>query len=817
MSVAIAEPPAGVTSTTAAPAGAAHRPNSTLIVLYLALGGLSFAVLQSLVAPALSTIGRDLDASTSNISWILTAYLLSASVLTPILGRLGDMVGKRKILIVVLALLLVGTLLAALAPNLGVLIVARALQGAAGAVMPLSIGIVRDELPREKVSVTIGLLSAIFGIGAGVGIVAAGPIVAHLSWHWLFWLPLVLVVIALVGVIFGMPESPVRKPGRLDLVGTAVLSIGLVAVLLAITEGETWGWGSAKTLTLLIGGAVALVVFVLVELRVAEPLIDVRLFTIRGVWTAHVVALVFGFAMFGTFVLVPTLLQLPTLTGYGFGKTVSQSGLFLLPTVIMMVIAGPIAGFLVRSVGPKVPMLLGALSVTAAFIVPGFTHAELWQVVLSGILTGIGIGLALAATSNAIIESVPAEQTGQAIGANTVLRTIGSSVGTAVIAALISSHTTAQGLPTDDAFTVGFWTCAGVGALAILGALAAPSIRRRQTAPALTPVARHGAGAPSSTGQVEQPRHETPADALHLELATTTLDVEPTAEPTAGSGAGSGAEPAVVTLAISGTVRQNVGHPLPGAQVTLADQSGRQVARTVSDDAGTYRLPLQHGGTYLLIVAAAQLAPTAALVAVGDQPVRRDVTLTGRAAITGRVIKNDPHGEGSLGVVDALITLTDVTGEVVGSARSGHDGGYSFERLTAGSYVLTAQSSDHRPMARSVEVTDSGAVACDLTVTGGGRLTGAVVAASDGRGVREATVTLVDADGQVVATTSTGVDGDYLFDNLGASRYTLTAAGYAPVALEVVVEEDAISSLQIELGTPTPVGETDDVVTADQR
>ncbi|WP_217642568.1 MFS transporter, partial [Curtobacterium sp. MCBA15_013] len=169
----------------------------------MSLGGLSFAVLQSLVAPALSTIGHDLGASTSATSWVLTAYLLSASVLTPILGRLGDMVGKRKVLIVVLPILLVGAVLAALAPNLGTLIVGRALQGAAGAVMPLSIGIVRDELPKEKVSVTIGLLSAIFGIGAGVGIVAAGPIVEHLSWHWLFWLPAVLVVIALLGAVFG--------------------------------------------------------------------------------------------------------------------------------------------------------------------------------------------------------------------------------------------------------------------------------------------------------------------------------------------------------------------------------------------------------------------------------------------------------------------------------------------------------------------------------------------------------------------------------------------------------------------------------------
>lgn len=462
-----------------APKDSAGRPRGTAIIAYLSLGGLSFAVLQSLVAPALGTIGQDLGVSTASASWVLTAYLLSAAVLTPILGRLGDMVGKRKVLIVVLALLLVGAVLAALATNLTVLIIARILQGAAGAVMPLSIGIVRDELPKERVSVTIGLLSAIFGIGAGVGIVAAGPIVESLSWHWLFWIPAGLVLIALLGAIFGMPESPVRTPGRLDTLGAGILSLGLVALLLAISEGQTWGWADGRTIGLLGGGTVLLVVFVLVELRVAEPLIDLRLFRHRGVWTAHVVALAFGFAMFGTFILVPTLLQLPTVLGYGFGKSVSEAGVYLLPTVAAMVVSGVVAGVLIRRIGPKVPMIVGSVAVVVAFALPALGHAEEWQILLSGVLTGIGIGMALAATSNAIVESVPATQTGEAISANTVLRTIGSSIGTAVIAALITSNTTALGAPADHAFTAGFWVSAGVGVLALLAALAAPSVRGR--------------------------------------------------------------------------------------------------------------------------------------------------------------------------------------------------------------------------------------------------------------------------------------------------------------------------------------------------
>nr|BFE57872.1 MFS transporter [Dactylosporangium thailandense] len=456
-----------------------RHSNSTLVVLFLSLGGLAFAVLQSLVAPALPIIAKDLDASTGDISWILTAYLLSASVLTPILGRLGDMVGKRRVMLVVLVILAAGTLLAALAPNLTVLIVARALQGAAGAIMPLSIGIVRDELPRERVGVTVGLLSAIFGIGAGVGIVAAGPIVDHLSWHWLFWFPLVVVAVALLGVFFGVPESPVRAPGRLDVVGALILSVSLVSLLLAISKGREWGWGSGETLGLLVAGVVLLAVFVVVELKVREPLVDMRLMALRGVWATNLVALIFGFAMFGTFVLVPTLLELPAATGYGFGKSVSQAGLFLLPTVLMMLVFGPLAGLLDRRFGPKVPMALGAIAVTAAFALPAVGHGALWQILVSGLFTGAGIGLAFAAMSNAIIESVPATHTGEAASVNTIARTIGSSIGTAVIAAVIASNTTSRGLPTDDAFTKGFWLCAGVAVLGIVAALILPSARRR--------------------------------------------------------------------------------------------------------------------------------------------------------------------------------------------------------------------------------------------------------------------------------------------------------------------------------------------------
>jgi EmrB/QacA subfamily drug resistance transporter len=463
----------------APPTRTGRHANTGLVVVFLSLAGLSFAILTSLVAPALPTIAEDLHTSTSSVSWVLTAYLLAAAVLTPILGRLGDMVGKRRVLLIVIAVLAAGTLLAALATSLSVLIVARLLQGAAGAILPLSIGIVRDELPHERVGLTVGILSAIFGVGGGLGIVLSGPIVAHLSWHWLFWIPLVLVLVALAGVAFGVPESQVRAPGRVDLIGAGILSGALASLLLAISKGQQWGWAGASTLGLLAAGVVLLVVFVLVELRVHEPLIDMRLMRIRGVWATDLLSLVFGFLMFGVFILIPLLLELPSATGYGFGKSVTQAGLFLLPTTVMMMIFGPMSGLLDRRFGPKLPLFLGAIAATAAFVVPAFAHDTTGALLVSCLLNGAGVGLGLAAMSNAIIESVPATHTGEATGVNSVVRTIGGSIGTAVVAAILASNSTAQGLPTDQAFTAGFWVCASVGIIGIAAVLAVPSARRR--------------------------------------------------------------------------------------------------------------------------------------------------------------------------------------------------------------------------------------------------------------------------------------------------------------------------------------------------
>src|SRR4051794_5136102 len=320
------------------------RQHYGLTFAALTLAGISFALLQSLVAPALPEIQRDLHASQTSVAWILTAYLLSASILTPIVGRLGDMFGKARTLVLTLVVLAVGTLLAALATSIEVLIAARVIQGCGGAIFPLAFGIIRDEFPRERVVGGIALISALLGIGGGLGIVLAGPIVDALSYHWLFWLPLGLVILVTVATVLFVPESPIKTPGRVHWLGAVLLSGWLVCLLVAISEGSSWGWGDARTVGLLAAGLLLLVAWMLLEERADEPLVDMRMMRIRGVWTVNAAAFLVGAGMYSSFILIPQFTETPRDAGYGFGASVTQAGLFLLPSTVGMLVIGPLGG-----------------------------------------------------------------------------------------------------------------------------------------------------------------------------------------------------------------------------------------------------------------------------------------------------------------------------------------------------------------------------------------------------------------------------------------------------------------------------------------
>ncbi|CAB4962234.1 unannotated protein [freshwater metagenome] len=431
-------------------------PNLTLAVL--ALGGVAFALLQSLVAPALPDIQKELDTTASAVAWVLTGYLLSASVATPIVGRLGDMFGKERVLMIVLAILCAGTALAAVASSIGVLIAARVIQGVGGGIFPLAFGIIRDEFPREKVAGAIGLMSALLGIGGGLGIVLAGVIVDNLSYHWLFWFPLVAVVIAAVTTHFFVPESPIKTPGKINWAAAILMSLGLAGVLLAVSEGSSWGWLSAKTVGLFVLGLVVLAAWVRTELRSEVPLVDMNMMRIKGVWTTNVVALLLGVGMYSSFILVPQLVQQPESTGYGFGSSVTEAGLFMVPSALFMIVAGAFAGRLEARFGSKPPLMVGTAFTAGSFLLLIVAHDVKAGIYASSVLQGIGIGLAFASLANLIVQNVRQDQTGVATGMNTVMRSLGGAIGGQIAAAILAAQVVG-GLPSEDGFTIAFVFC----------------------------------------------------------------------------------------------------------------------------------------------------------------------------------------------------------------------------------------------------------------------------------------------------------------------------------------------------------------------
>jgi EmrB/QacA subfamily drug resistance transporter len=467
------------------------HPNVILAVVSLA--GMAYSMLSSAVIPALPTIQHSLHTSETGVTWLLTGYLLSASVGTSILGRLGDIYGKERLLLVTLVVLAAGTLLAALAPSLGVLILARVIQGAGGGIFPLAFGIVRDEFPPERVAGSIGVVSSILGVGGGIGIVIGGLIVEHLSWHWLFWVPLLITIAAAVCTWLFVPESPVRVPGRVNWGAAALMSAGMCLVLIAISETISWGWGSPKTLVMLVVGLLLLVAWVTYEVRSDEPLIDMAMMRIRGVWTTNLVAYLIGAGMYSSFLIYPQFAQLPRSTGFGFGASVVTAGLYLLPAAFGMGVLGTVAGRVARRFGSKQAVTVGSAVTAVAFGFLAALHGHPIDMLISAALMGIGIGLAFAALGNLIVRAVPPGQTGVATGMNTVMRTLGGALGGQIIATFIADNV-AHGLPTVTGFTDSFWLAAVFLVGAVGAALLVPT-----AAPAPTPV-----GADPEFAQVQE-------------------------------------------------------------------------------------------------------------------------------------------------------------------------------------------------------------------------------------------------------------------------------------------------------------------------
>jgi MFS family permease len=452
----------------------------------LAFPALIFSLSQTAVIPALGEMARDLHTTPSAVAWTLSGNLVASAVLTPVLGRLGDMLGRRRILVLSLSLFALGSVVSAAGPTIAVVVLGRIIQGGGGGIFPLCFGLARDQFPPEKVPSSIGLISALTGIGGGVGLIVGGVFTDQLSFRWIFGTNAVLAALGALAAHRLLPTVHTRESGRVDVRGAIVLGIGLSCPLIAISKANDWGWSSPKTLCMIAFGLIVLALWVGLEQHTPSPLVHIPTLARPQVLVSNLSTMLVGFAMFGSFVLTPQLLQSPKSTGYGFGLTATQSGLLMVPGAIVGLVFGPLSGVIGKRLGAKVPMALGCVISAIGLGLTSVMHGSIWQFLLFVGISNCGTGMAFAAMPNLIVEAVPLEMTGQATGVNALVRSVGSSVGSQLIAALLASGIVAGAVyPIGSAYTKAFAIAGGVAlAAAIAGAL----IPRRGSAAQSTPL-----------------------------------------------------------------------------------------------------------------------------------------------------------------------------------------------------------------------------------------------------------------------------------------------------------------------------------------
>ncbi|MFG2576821.1 MFS transporter [Streptomyces sp. NPDC048481] len=420
------------------------RPGA--VIATLAFAGTTAAIMQTLVTPLIAELPQILDTSSSNAAWVITVTLLVAAVCVPVVGRLGDLVGKRRMLLACSAPLIVGSVVCALASDVVTMIVGRGLQGMGMGMVPLGIALLRDVVPAEKLSGSIALVSASMGIGGAIGLPLAAAVAQYANWRVLFWGSAVLAAVVAVLIFLLVPDVPAGAKGqRFDLPGAIGLGVGLVSLLLAVSKGADWGWASGATLGLFALAVVALLAWGLWEVRTTDPLVDLRTTARPRVLLTNVASVFVGFGMYASMLVMPQLLQFPEATGYGLGQSMLAAGLWIAPGGLMMMLVSPLGGKLTNARGPKFTLVCGALVLAAGYFASMALIGSAWGVMLVTVITSSGVGLAYGAMPALIMSSVPVTETAAANGFNTLMRSLGTSIGSAVIGVILSQMTTTLG------------------------------------------------------------------------------------------------------------------------------------------------------------------------------------------------------------------------------------------------------------------------------------------------------------------------------------------------------------------------------------
>ncbi|MEZ7153746.1 MFS transporter [Streptomyces sp. MAD19A] len=550
-------------TTPARPSGRA----GAAVVPVLAFAGIVVAVMQTLLVPVIKDLPQLLDTAPADATWVLTSTLLSGAVATPIMGRLGDLFGKRRMLVVSLAVMVVGALVSAFTSDLLVMIAGRTLQGFAMGAIPLGIGLMRDMLPRERLGSAMALMSSSIGVGGGLALPAAALVAQHTDWHALYLGAAGLGVLAIALTLAVVPESPLRAKGSFDLPGALGLTAGLLLFLLPVSKGSAWGWTSGTTLGLFGAAAVVLLLWGLMELRVAAPLVDLRTTARREVLLTNLASIMVGVSFFVVSLVLPQLLQLPTASD-GLGQSMVVAGLCVAPLGLTMMFTAPVYARLSARYGPKVTLIIGLLVIAAGYGGGLGLMSAAWQTVVTSVVLGAGIGLAYSSLPALIVGAVPASETGAANGLNTLMRSIGTSVSSAVIGMVLANTSDVVGgvaVPTLHGFRVSFGIATAAVAVGLVLALFLPGRR------------------PSAHPQLRASSEEE----ANLERARETL------------------------RGFRGRVLDASAAPVARARVTLIDRHGRRAGATVTAADGTYALAVPAQGPYVLAARAPGHGPLA--------------------------------------------------------------------------------------------------------------------------------------------------------------------------------------------------------------
>jgi EmrB/QacA subfamily drug resistance transporter len=793
---------AGPPVTTAPAADAPMSKRETLEALSGLLLALFVGLLSStIVSNALPTITSKLEGTQSQYTWVITASLLAATATTPIWGKLADLYSKKLLVQAAIVVFVIGSALSGLSQSMGMLIGFRVIQGVGmGGLQALAQVVIGALIPPRERGKYSGYLGAVMAVATVGGPLLGGVIVdtSWLGWRWTFYVcvPVALVALGLLQKTLHLPV--VKQKASIDWLGATLISAAVSDLLIWVTyAGNQFDWLSWQSAVMAGGGLVALLLTVLVESRVREPIIPLSIVRDRTTALAIIASIAVGVGMFGASVFFGQYFQIAR------GWSPTKAGLATIPMIGALLVSSTVSGQLITRTGKwKRYLVLGTVLLTAGMGLLGTIDHRTSYAVMAGYmaLLGLGVGMSMQNLVLAVQNTVDVRSIGAASSVVTFFRSMGGAAGVSVLGSVAATQVSsrvaeglrAMGLPAPqgggsesldlamlpapirdlvrgvygDVIGDVFVYAALISAVAVLAVLFIKEVplRSSNALTAEAPTAEQAAPAPTS--------------------ATAGAVAAPVAPASLGNLTG---------RVVIGRVLRGDGRPLAGASVTLTDVSGRQVDRSRSGADGDYRLHPSTGGTYLLIAAAPQLAPNASMVAMADSPVHRDVVLAGGSVLCGHV-----RGADGEPLADALVTLTDVHGEVVGSHVTGPGGRFEVAELLAGTYTLAGQAPGHQPVAVTIVLGD-GPLEQDLELVGGARVSGVVRADSDQRPLAEATVSLLDESGNVLATTCTGEKGEFAFEDLLAGDYTLIASGFGPVAagLRIAAGDDVAHDMTL--------------------